>query len=77
MQAKFTDALKSLNRTCRDKFLALYGGAQLSSEAANNMPESWIEEEENEEVRQKLRNIVSMRAGYNRDSHSCEMPRKS
>ena len=76
MQATFTDALKNLNRTCRDKFMALYGGGQVSSEVANNMPESWIEEEENEEVRQKLRNIVSSKAVYNRDSHSCEIPRK-
>ena len=50
IQQEFTEAIKSLNRTCRRKYIELYS----NTKEAYSVPYEWLEEEDNEEVRQQL-----------------------
>lgn len=56
VQGKYDDAIKSLNRTCRTKFIELFA----NSREACNVPESWLEEEDCQVTKEKLK---IMRAG--------------
>ena len=53
VQKQFTEAIKSLNRTCRRRYIELFSNTRESYD----IPQVWLEEEESETAREQLKKM--------------------